>query len=49
VPPEEARRLLDITADDVKTAIVMARRGLDAKQARLLIKKHKGFLKTILG
>ena len=49
VPQEEARRLLDITGNDVKTAIVMARRRIDAEAARILIKKHKGFLKTILG
>jgi len=49
VPQEEARRLLDITGNDVKTAIVMARRGIDLQKARLLIKKHKGFLKAILG
>lgn len=48
VTPEEARRLLDITGNDVKTAVVMARRGLDLGKARLLIKKHKGFLKNIL-
>ena len=49
VPQKEARRLLDLTGNDVKTAIVMARRGINVKEARLLIKKHKGFLKTILG
>lgn len=49
VPRKEARRLLDITGRDVKTAIVMARRGLALKKARLLIKEHKGFLKAILG
>ena len=49
VPQEEARRLLDITGNDVKTAIVMARRGIDVNQARILIKKNRGFLKTILG
>jgi N-acetylmuramic acid 6-phosphate etherase len=48
VTPEEARRLLDLTGNDVKTAVVMARRGLDLKKARLLIRKHKGFLKNIL-
>jgi len=49
VPQKEARRLLDITGNDVKTAIVMARRAINIKTARLLIKKHKGFLKAILG
>ena len=49
VPQEAARRLLDVTGNDVKTAIVMARRAIDVKKARLLIRKHKGFLKPILG
>jgi len=49
VPQEEARRLLDITGNDVKTAIVMARRAIDVKQARLLLKRHRGFLKAVLG
>jgi N-acetylmuramic acid 6-phosphate etherase len=49
VSPEEARRLLNITGNDVKTAIVMARRDLDCRQARFLITEHKGFLKGILG
>ncbi len=49
VPQEAARRLLEITGNDVKSAIVMARLGIDVKKARLLIKKHKGFLKPILG
>ena len=49
VPQEEARRLLDITGNDVKTAIVMARRRIGPSKARALIKKHKGFLKAILG
>ena len=49
VPQKEARRLLDLTGNDVKTAIVMARRGIDVINARSLIKKHRGFLKSILG
>jgi N-acetylmuramic acid 6-phosphate etherase len=49
VPQEEARRLLDITANDVKTAIVMARLGLSRPQAEARIKKAGGFLKNILG
>ena len=49
VPQEEARRLLEISDNEVKTAIVMARRKIDVKTARHLIKKHRGFLKTILG
>lgn len=49
VPPREARRLLDITRNDVKTAIVMARMKIGPRQARALIKKHKGFLRPVLG
>ena len=49
VPLEEARRLLDLTGDDVKTAIVMARLGVAADEARRRIAKAGGFLKKILG
>lgn len=49
VGQEEARRLLDLTGNDVKTAIVMARLGLDKAAARARIKKAGGFLKKILG
>jgi len=49
VDQAEARRLLDLTGNDVKTAIVMARLGLDKAQAADRIKKAKGFLKDILG
>jgi len=49
VDQAEARRLLDLTGNDVKTAIVMARLGAGCDKARLLIRKHKGFLKPILG
>ncbi len=49
VPQEEARRLLDITGNDVKTAIVMARLGLDRARAEAKIRKARGFLKNILG
>ncbi len=49
VDQAEARRLLDLTGNDVKTAIVMARLGLDREQARARIKKAGGFLKNILG
>jgi N-acetylmuramic acid 6-phosphate etherase len=49
VPEKEARRLLELTDNEVKTAIVMARKKIDVKKARLLIKKHRGFLKAILG
>ena len=49
VDQAKARRLLDLTGNDVKTAIVMARLGLDKAQAEARIKKAKGFLKNILG
>ena len=45
----EARRLLDLTGNDVKTAIVMARLGVSREKAAARIKKAKGFLKNILG
>jgi N-acetylmuramic acid 6-phosphate etherase len=49
VDPEEAARLLAETGDEVKTSIVMARKGLSKESARRLIKKHRGFLRPILG
>lgn len=49
VDQAEARRLLDITGNDVKTAIVMARLGVDKAKAAARIKKARGFLKNILG
>jgi N-acetylmuramic acid 6-phosphate etherase len=49
VDQAEARRLLDLTGNDVKTAIVMARLGVDRKAAAARIKKAGGFLKKILG
>lgn len=48
VPQEEARRLLDLTGNDVKTAIVMARLGVTKETAAARIKKARGFLKKIL-
>lgn len=49
VSQEEARRLLDITGNDVKTAIVMARLGVPKETASARIKKAGGFLRKILG
>lgn len=49
VDQAEARRLLDLTGNDVKTAIVMARLGVDRPAALARIKKAGGFLKNILG
>ena len=49
VDQAEARRLLDLTGNDVKTAIVMARLGVSKEKAAARIKKARGFLKNILG
>ncbi|HAT73062.1 MAG TPA: N-acetylmuramic acid 6-phosphate etherase [Elusimicrobia bacterium] len=49
VSREEARRLLDLTGNDVKTAIVMARLGVPKEAAAARIRKAKGFLRNILG
>ncbi|MBI5743699.1 MAG: N-acetylmuramic acid 6-phosphate etherase [Elusimicrobia bacterium] len=49
VDQAQARRLLDITGNDVKTAIVMARLGVGKPEAAARIKKARGFLKDILG
>ncbi len=49
VDPCEARRLLDLTGNDVKTAIVMARLGVSRAEAAGRIKKAGGFLRNILG
>jgi N-acetylmuramic acid 6-phosphate etherase len=49
VPQQEARRLLDLTGNDVKTAIVMARLGVGRAEAEARIRKAGGFLKRILG
>jgi len=49
VTQQEARRLLDLTGNDVKTAIVMARLGVNRAEAEARIRKAGGFLKRILG
>jgi N-acetylmuramic acid 6-phosphate etherase len=49
VTQQEARRLLDLTGNDVKTAIVMARLGVGRAEAEARIRKAGGFLKRILG
>lgn len=49
VPPPEARRLLRLTSNNVKTAIVMARLGIPKAEAETRIRKARGFLKNILG
>ena len=49
VSREKAKELLKITSNDVKTAIVMARIGIDKSAAEERIKEAGGFLKKILG
>ncbi|MCX7905841.1 MAG: N-acetylmuramic acid 6-phosphate etherase [Elusimicrobiales bacterium] len=45
----EAENYLKKTKYNLKTAIVMAVKKVDKKKAEILIKKHKGFLKDIIG
>jgi len=47
--PSEAKKYLKQTNYNLKTAVVMAVKNVDKKTAEKLIKKHKGFLKEILG
>lgn len=49
VPPARARFFLRRAGYEAKTAIVMARLGVDAGQARARIKAAGGFLKKIIG
>jgi len=46
---KDAKIYLKKTNYNLKTAIVMAVKNLDRKSAENLIKKHKGFLKKIIG
>ena len=48
VSPQQAKRLLAQSGKQVKVAIVMARRGLDAPAARALLAQHDGMLRKIL-
>lgn len=45
---DEAARLLDASENEVKTAIVMARRGVDAGQARDLLQAAGGRLRAVI-
>ncbi len=46
--PEEAERYLNQTEYNLKTAIVMAVKGVRKEEAERLIKRHKGFLRKII-
>jgi N-acetylmuramic acid 6-phosphate etherase len=45
---DEAARLLDAAGDEVKTAIVMARRGISADEARALLAATGGRLRPVI-
>ncbi|MCS6834807.1 MAG: N-acetylmuramic acid 6-phosphate etherase [Anaerolineae bacterium] len=49
VSREEAARALDAAAQQVKVAIVMLRRGVDAAQARRLLEEAEGYLRRVIG
>jgi N-acetylmuramic acid 6-phosphate etherase len=49
VSQEEAARALDAAGHQVKTAIVMLRRGVDAEQARRLLDEAEGHLRRVIG
>ena len=48
VDAETAQRLLELSQNQVKTAIVMHKRHVDATQARQLLEHAKGQLRTVL-
>jgi len=45
---DEAGRLLDASGGEVKTAIVMGRRGVSADEARALLKAAQGRLRDVI-
>jgi N-acetylmuramic acid 6-phosphate etherase len=45
---DEAARLLDASGGEVKTAIVMARRGVSADEARALLHAADGHLRAVI-
>jgi anhydro-N-acetylmuramic acid kinase len=47
VSPEDAAGLLKRAGEEIKTAIVMARSGLSAEEARAELQKHEGRLKEL--
>ena len=46
---EESRAVLDAAGGRVKTAIVMARRGVDREEAERLLAEHAGRLRAVVG
>ena len=49
VSREEATRALEAAAQQVKVAVVMLRRGVDAAQARQLLEEAEGHLRRVIG
>lgn len=48
VSADEAERLIEASEREVKTAVVMAKRGVDAAQARQLLLEARGHLRRII-
>jgi N-acetylmuramic acid 6-phosphate etherase len=46
---DESRAVLEASGGSVKTAIVMARRGVDRAEAERLLEEHAGRLRSIVG
>jgi len=49
VDEAEAARLLALTGNEVKTAIVMARLSVSAEEARSLLQAADGMLRRVIG
>jgi N-acetylmuramic acid 6-phosphate etherase len=49
LPRDDARAVLDAAGGRVKTAIVMARRGVSGDEADRLLAEHRGRLRSIVG
>jgi len=49
LPRDDARAVLDAAGGRVKTAIVMARRGVSGDEADRLLAEHQGRLRSIVG
>ena len=48
ISEEKATQLLEQSGWDVKTSIVMEKKGLSLKDSKELLKKHNGFLREAL-
>ncbi len=48
IPYDEAKRLLEASHNEVKTAIVMARRGVSVDEARALLADANGVLRAVI-